>query len=779
MTRSDIASPTSSWSTQQLAEFLVAVAASSDPPSAMLCAMQWAAEVLEAEVAAVVTADAVVHMIGFPRDQVPVAALLAAGQEPTHLLRLPRVGELRSTSVPVDEIGGHLVVARSGGEGFKAEETGLLRAMGRSLSMTLRTLRMLEEERSLRAESEVRTQENVQLLLLLQQRQTVLEQLSKIQVSISQRAPLPEVLDAVVEGAHALLGDEVVGLRLVDNDDPRYMNIVSSVGVSHTVLAATLRSLVSEGAGGRAIVENRVVALDDYQHADGTIEEFVGARLQSALAAPIHENGVPVGSITVATYRPGRQYSESDRETLVALAHNASIALNDAKAVDQMRHLAYHDALTGLPNRLLFFEHLARAVANASRCGSSLAVLYLDIDRFKLVNDSLGHTVGDRLLEAVAKRLRASLRDADLAARLGGDEFAVLAENTSPAGAEVLAEAICDTLRDPFEVSGHDLAVTASIGVVVDVAGATGADALLRNADLAMYRAKLEGFGKHMLYESDMHAVVSDRAHLEGRLRRAVQLEEFEVHYQPIVWLATGEAVGVEALVRWQRDDGVWVPPAEFIPVAEDMGLIMPIGRMVMHTSMRDVREWQQAHPNAATLHLSINLSARQLYQPDVVAQVIEALDATGFDAANLTLEITETALMHDTTTTSSRLRELRALGARIALDDFGTGYSSLSHLRNFPIDVLKVDKSFVDDIGSGSEKANLARGIIELGRTMNLDIVAEGIEDPRQVVELVRLHCAMGQGYHFARPLPAAELSRYLLAQRKVRAVKPTVLAV
>ena len=501
--------------------------------------------------------------------------------------------------------------------------------------------------------------------------------------------------------------------------------------------------------------------------------------MQSALAAPIHENGKPVGSITVATYLPDRTYTESERETLVALAHHASIALNDAKAVDQMRHLAYHDALTGLPNRLLFFEHLARAVANASRVGSSLAVLYLDLDRFKLVNDSLGHTVGDRLLEAVAKRLRASLRDADLAARLGGDEFAVLAENTSTAGAEVLAEAISDTLRDPFEIGGHDLAVTASIGVVVDHAGATGADALLRNADLAMYRAKLEGFGKHMIYEADMHAVVSDRAHLEGKLRRAVQLEEFEVHYQPIVWLASGEAVGVEALVRWHRDDGVWVPPAEFIPVAEDMGLIMQIGRMVMHTSMRDVREWQQTHPNAAALHLSINLSARQLQQPDVVAQVVEALDATGFDAAHLTLEITETALMHDTTTTSARLSELRALGARIALDDFGTGYSSLSHLRNFPIDVLKVDKSFIDDIASGSEKANLARGIIELGRTMNLDIVAEGIEHPQQVDELVRLHCRLGQGYHFARPLPARELSRYLHAQLGMRTATPVVLAV
>jgi EAL domain-containing protein (putative c-di-GMP-specific phosphodiesterase class I) len=245
------------------------------------------------------------------------------------------------------------------------------------------------------------------------------------------------------------------------------------------------------------------------------------------------------------------------------------------------------------------------------------------------------------------------------------------------------------------------------------------------------------------------------------------------------VWLTTGEAVGVEALVRWRRDDGVWIPPAEFIPVAEDMGLIMAIGRFVMHTSMRDVLRWQHAHPDSEALNLSIDLSARQLYQPDVVAQVVKALHATGFDAANLTLEITETALMHDTATTSARLRELRALGARIALDDFGTGYSSLSHLRNFPIDVLKVDKSFIDDIASGSEKANLARGIIELGRTMNLDIVAEGIEHPVQVAELVRLQCRMGQGFHFARALPADELTRYLDAQRGMRVAKPTVLAV
>ena len=741
--------------------------------------MQWASEVLGTEVAAVVTADLVVETIGFPLGQVPIAAVLAAARAPVDRLRLPRIGKLRSLSVPIEEIEGHLVVARSGDERFEADEVGLLRAMGRTLSMTLRALRMLEQERSLRAEVEQRAQENLRLLLMVQERQAGLERLSKIRMSISRRAPLPEVLDAIVEGARDLLGDEVVGLRLVDRDDPGYAYLVSSTGVSHAVVATTKRSSLSVGAGGRAIVEDRVVILNDYQTADLAMNEFVGDQLQSAIAVPIHENGRAVGSITVATHSTGRVYTDTDREMLTALADQASVALNDAKAADQMRHLAYHDALTGLPNRLLFFEHLVRAVANANRSGTSTAVLYLDLDRFKLVNDSLGHNVGDMLLEAAAKRLRASLRTADLAARLGGDEFAVLAENTSADGATLLAGRICEAFANPFSIGGHELTVSASVGVVVDDAGHTDADGLLRNADLAMYRAKVDGFGRHAMYEPNMHAVASDRAHLEGNLRRAVQLDQFEVHYQPIVWLATGKVLGVEALVRWRREDGVLVSPAEFIPVAEEMGLIVAIGRMVMDTSMRQVREWQDTQPDEWSLNLSINLSARQLYEPDVVSEILEALTATGFDPTHLTLEITETALMHDTTTVSTRLEELRTAGARIALDDFGTGYSSLSYLRNFPIDVLKVDKSFIDDIATSSERANLARGIIELGRTMHLDIVAEGIEDPLQVVELLRLHCSMGQGFHFARPLPADELGRYLQAQHGTRVAKPSIVAV
>ncbi|MFN2582433.1 MAG: putative bifunctional diguanylate cyclase/phosphodiesterase, partial [Candidatus Dormibacteria bacterium] len=593
------------WSTQQLSEFLVAAAASRDEAAAVDCAIQWAAEALEAEVAAIVSTNDVLAAVGYPRGRVPVDELLCVARGDCRELDLRGVGRLHAVAEPVEHIEGALVLGRSGDDGFNAEEIGLLRAMARTLSMTLRTLRMFEQERTLRTESEERGRENARLLSMLRERQALLERLSKIQVSISRRAPLPEVLDAIVTGAHELLGDEVVGLRLRDRDDPNLLNLVSSVGVSRGLRPSVKRTQMNEGAGGRAVLEDRLVIVQDYEHNPEAIETFKQAHLQTAMAAPIHEHGTAVGSIVVATYRSDREYTESEREVLLAFAHHASIALNDAKAVDQMRYLAYHDALTGLPNRSLFLEHLGRALVNARRNAQSIAVLFLDLDRFKLVNDSLGHPVGDKLLEAVAQRLRDSLRASDLAARFGGDEFAVLAEGTSVEGASSLAEAITESLRDPFEVDGHELLVTASIGVVLDSGGTINADALLRNADVAMYRAKLEGLGRHLVFEPDMHTSVTDRVLLEGHLRRAVQADEFIVHYQPVIWLNSGDIVGVEALVRWRRDDGTIVAPKDFIPVAEEMGVIGQIGRRVMAQAMSQTRAWQQTFPEARALNLS------------------------------------------------------------------------------------------------------------------------------------------------------------------------------
>ncbi|MBV8527625.1 MAG: EAL domain-containing protein [Candidatus Dormibacteraeota bacterium] len=759
-----IASPGgTSWSTHQLSEFLVSIAASDNESAAAACAIQWAAEALEAEVAAIVVDGRVVDAVGYPRGHVPGADLVAVAENASAELTVAGLGTLRAISEPIGGIGGSLVLGRSGDDGFGAEELGLLRAMARTLSMTMRTLRMLEKERGLREEGEQRVAENARLLTLLQERQALLERLSKIQVSISRRAPLPEVLDTIVAGAHELLGDEVVGLRLLDKDDPRFLNLVSSVGVTRPLRGSLAHTPVGEGVGGRAVMEDRLIIVEDYENEIAAFDSFVSAHLQSAMAAPIHEGGVAVGSIVVATYKKDRLYTESEREMLLAFAHHASIALNDAKAVDQMRHLAYHDVLTGLPNRALFLEHLSRAVGNARRSRHSIAVLFLDLDRFKLVNDSLGHPAGDKLLTAVAGRLRSALRTSDLAARLGGDEFAVLAEDTTVEGARTIAEAITDSLRDPFDIEGQELSITGSTGVVIDHGGSTTADALLRNADLAMYRAKMDGAGRYLLFEPDMHVTVSDRVLLESRLRRAVRQDDFVVHYQPIVWLDTDDIVTVEALVRWRREDGTLVAPGEFLPVAEETGLIAPIGRSVIRQAMQQVHQWQRALPHATSLNLSVNLSPRQLQQPDVVKDMVDLLTETDFNPARLVVEITETALMRDTSQVNQRLRELTGLGVRIALDDFGTGYSSLTYLRTFPIDLLKVDKSFIADVASASPEAKVARAIIEMARTLRLETVAEGVEEAAQVAELVRLRCRMGQGFYFAKPLPARDMGRLL----------------
>jgi diguanylate cyclase (GGDEF)-like protein len=771
------------WSTHQLSGFLESVAVCETEEDAIAAANRWSSEALEAEVAAVLNNGWVVAALGFPPGRTPDEQLIAVVRGATATVEVEGLGALRAVAAGVEELNGALVLARSGAETFQAEEVGLLRAMARTLSMTIRNIRMLERERALREEGELRAHENVRLVALLRERQTFLERLSKIELSISRRAPLPKVLDAIVAGAHELLGDEVVILRLVDRNDPRFMNVVSSVGVSRQMLARVRRLPLTQGAAGRCIREDRLIMFDDYQQEEDAISDFAAACLRTAMAAPVHENGRAVGSIVIASYKPDRRYTPTEREMLLAFAHHASLALNDAKAVDEMRTLAYHDALTGLPNRALFAEHLDRALENARRSGTQLAVLFLDLDRFKLVNDSLGHTVGDRLLAGVGERLRTCLRASDLAARLGGDEFAVLVENASGEGASTLAEALCSVIQQPFSIDGHELVIGVSIGVAHDFAGASDAEALLRNADLAMYKAKIDRPGHHVLFETAMHTVVSDRVQLEGDLRRATALDDFELNYQPIVHLETGEVEGVEALLRWRRD-GTLVPPTVFVPVAEEMGLISRIGRLVLHQAMEQTRAWQRMSPALSGLGVSVNLSPRQLHHSDFITDVKDALAATGFDPQLLTLEITETALMRDLPAVRARLLELRRLGVHFALDDFGTGYSSLTYLRQFPVDVLKIDRSFTAGITHDHQDASVTRAIVQLGQTLQLGCVVEGIERGDQLEVLLALGCTLGQGFYFATPLAAGEAEKYLLrhqpqpeAAAVVAPLKPRVL--
>jgi diguanylate cyclase (GGDEF)-like protein len=391
--------------------------------------------------------------------------------------------------------------------------------------------------------------------------------------------------------------------------------------------------------------------------------------------------------------------------------------------------------------------------------------MLLDLDGFKAVNDTLGHDAGDQLLVTVAARVNECIRPTDTAARLGGDEFAVLVEDlASPGDYAVVATRMLESLREPFCIGGKEVFVHGSIGIAMCGEGDNTADELLRNADVAMYMAKAEGKNRFELFNPSMHSAMLRRLDIEADLRRAVERREFVLHYQPTVELQTGRIAGVEALVRWQHPDQGLIPPLDFIPIAEETGLIVELGEWVLREACAQAQQWHEEHPTDPPLMMSVNLSVRQLQQENIVATVARVLADTGLDATCLTLEITESAVMNDHVTTIVRLNQLKALGVRIAVDDFGTGYSSLSYLRRFPIDVLKIDRSFVDGVTDGSQKRALLRTIVELGRTLNLETVAEGIEEPEELLQLRALDCDLGQGYYFARPLAAdgvAELLR------------------
>jgi diguanylate cyclase (GGDEF)-like protein/PAS domain S-box-containing protein len=528
----------------------------------------------------------------------------------------------------------------------------------------------------------------------------------------------------------------------------------------------------------------RVLGYSSEEVTGGRFEELVESgdrgRLARLLASGAADDSSGAQAIEcLLVHRDGgtRQF-EILMTNLLEDEHVGGIVLNsrdvsERKAFEeQLAHQAFHDGVTGLANRALFTERVRHALARSRREERGLAVIFLDLDDFKTINDSLGHAAGDEVLKEVARRLDQSIRGADTAARFGGDEFAVLLEDVKDSQeAADAAERILDALSLPFVVSHKELALRGSLGISVAEHGTPAeADEMIRDADAAMYIAKRDGKGGYRLFEPAMHEGVLARLELRTDLQRAIATEQLELHYQPVVRLEDGVVSGVEALLRWRHPEHGMVSPERFIPIAEETGLIVPIGRWVLREGCRHARQVLGSIDPATSPSISINLSLKQIQHSDIVADVRDALTESGLPADCLTLEITETVLMADADLAVQRLRELKELGVRLALDDFGTGYSSLSYLSRFPVDILKMDRSFLRD--GASPSSGLATAVVALGATLDLEVVAEGIEFPEQWHALRDLGCEMGQGFYFARPMDVDATLEFLAGRSEAPAV-------
>jgi diguanylate cyclase (GGDEF)-like protein len=489
-------------------------------------------------------------------------------------------------------------------------------------------------------------------------------------------------------------------------------------------------------------------------------------RVRSLLQLPIVFGGTPRGSLGFATIRKGKRWPADAVALLRIVGEIFASALERQRVDKQIQHQAFHDSLTDLPNRSLFTDRLKLAVAQSRRKKSGLAVLFMDLDHFKLVNDTLGHSVGDRLLRGVADRLVACMREVDTVARVGGDEFIILLPDVGEGkNAARVAEKILDAVAKPFDLGDHVLYVTASIGLSLYPNDGRDPEILLQNADNAMYRAKESGRNSYQLFAPAMNARALDRLSLEQGLRQALEKNELVLNYQPLVSFSTGQIVGAETLMRWRHPGRGLLKPEDFIPVAEDTRLILPIGEWVLRTACRQMKWWQQQ--GFPALRLAVNLSGLQFQEAGLVRTVTSAITESGLEAKDLELEITESLAMKDVAVTAATLAALREMGVGISMDDFGTGHASLGYLKSFPINTLKIDRSFVDDIGINNAGTVIVTTIIEMAHGLGLKVIAEGVETEEQFDFLREHACDEFQGFLHSIPLSAKEMGSRLSASQ------------
>jgi diguanylate cyclase (GGDEF)-like protein len=601
-----------------------------------------------------------------------------------------------------------------------------------------------------------------------------------------------ELLREIVERAASLVGVKHGFLYLLEGSEASEAppDLVAHVGMGVFESYVGYRIARGQGVSWEVVRSGQPVVVDDYQEYANRLDDPGSGSFGALCAVPLTSGDEVLGVIGLASGDTTRPFSVREVEALARFGQLASVALDNARLFERAQtevrrraHAALHDHLTGLPNRTMLLNRLAEQIEAAARehrarrsATRRVALILLDLDRFKVVNESLGHAAGDMLLAQVAERLVGAARSTDMVARLGSDEFGILLGPVrSVREAQRVAARIEAAIGVPFDLDGTELSVGASLGIAAASASAHQPLDLLKQAEIALHRAKADPIRKTILFDPEMHAQTLDRATMEHDLRRALERSELRLHYQPLVELRTGTVIGVEALLRWEHPTRGLVPPLSFIPLAEETGLILPIGRWVLETACRTVRDWQRRFPAASTLALSVNLSARQFAESGLIGDVAAILDEAGLDPASLELEITESVVMDQSEASIERLRGLRALGVKLVLDDFGTGYSSLSYLRRLPLDTIKVDRSFVSGLGSDPADLPIIQAVVSLAHGLGIEVVAEGIETLAQLASLRELSCDRGQGYWFARPLPELAVEALLAGTAEQRVVLGT----